>query len=331
MNRLGFTELASTEGARVQSLGSKRVNIILVHGLRGHPYKTWASSKKADNERAAGSSSWRQKFKPRLRKPTTLPSEGSNTQKDASSRQQEVFWPQDYLAEDIPEARVWTFGYNADMFGELFQANNKNSVSGHGRDLAVRLEREVENKNNNQDPIVFLAHGLGGIVVKDVRQRCSTLLNPKEDPKESVRRYLNSDAAGKWLLIVDNADDEEILFRKSSDSLSVIEYLRQSENGLTLCVTRHRLIVVSLARNEVVKVDEMDQEEAENFFLKDLLIQKEMVHDQKDTTELLKELAYWPLAIPQAAAYINEMQTSIPEYLSLLRSTEQDTASLLSR
>lgn len=33
------------------------------------------------------------------------------------------------------------------MVGGLFQANNKNSMLGHGRDLAVRLERVSVNTN----------------------------------------------------------------------------------------------------------------------------------------------------------------------------------------
>ncbi|KAK3326590.1 hypothetical protein B0H66DRAFT_165615 [Apodospora peruviana] len=37
-----------------------------------------------------------------------------------------VFWPRDYLVPDIPEARVWTYGYNADVIGGMFQASNKN-------------------------------------------------------------------------------------------------------------------------------------------------------------------------------------------------------------
>jgi hypothetical protein len=48
------------------------------------------------------------------------------------------------LTHDILEARVWTYGYNANVIG-AFQANNKNIVSQHGRDLAVKLEREIEN------------------------------------------------------------------------------------------------------------------------------------------------------------------------------------------
>ncbi|KAL8750304.1 MAG: hypothetical protein Q9184_006469 [Pyrenodesmia sp. 2 TL-2023] len=145
VNRIGFTELPGTEGAGDHSPGSKKVNIILVHGLRGHPYKTWASSNRAGIERAVDSSSWRQKIKSRF-KPTTPPSESNSKQEDTSSRQQKVFWPQDYLAKDIHEARVWTYGYNADVIGGLFQANNKNSVSGHGRDLGVRVERDIDNK-----------------------------------------------------------------------------------------------------------------------------------------------------------------------------------------
>ena len=51
----------------------------------------------------------------------------------------------EFLVEDVPQARIWTYGYNADVLAGMFQMNNKNSVSQHGRDLAARLEREVDN------------------------------------------------------------------------------------------------------------------------------------------------------------------------------------------
>lgn len=53
------------------------------------------------------------------------------------SREHKVFWPRDYLLEDVSDAEIWTYGYNADVIGGLFLANNNNSVSQHGRDLSV--------------------------------------------------------------------------------------------------------------------------------------------------------------------------------------------------
>lgn len=68
----------------------------------------------------------------------------------------------------------------------MFEANNQNSVSQHGRDLAVKFERDIDNQvlivsndsgmshvkvnrlTDAQDPVVFVAHSLGGIIVKDV-------------------------------------------------------------------------------------------------------------------------------------------------------------------
>lgn len=68
----------------------------------------------------------------------------------SSSSRPQVFWPEQYLASDIPQASVWTYGYDADIIRGLFQAHSKNSVSQHGRDLAVRLEREIEDEVRQQ-------------------------------------------------------------------------------------------------------------------------------------------------------------------------------------
>jgi len=166
---------------------------------------------------------------------------------------------------------------------------------------------------------------------RDIASQCSVPLNPtEEDPKESVRRYLNSGMAGKWLLVVDNTDDQEVLFGASGEVGGVTSYLLESENGLTLFTTRHREIAVSLAGSEIIEIQEMDCQEAESFLTRSLT-QKDLLNDRAIATELLNELTFLPLAIAQAAAYLNAMQISIREYLSFLRSTEQDTISLLSR
>ena len=166
---------------------------------------------------------------------------------------------------------------------------------------------------------------------RDIAIQCSIALNPtEEDPKETVRRYLSRASAGKWLLIVDNCDDEEVLFGSADGSRGVIDHLPEGEDGLTVFTTRHRQIAVALAGNEVVEIHKMNHEEAE-IFLKTSLTRPELLQDRAATAALLSELTYLPLAIAQAAAYLNARQISLQEYLSLMRNTEQDTISLLSR
>jgi len=125
-----------------------------VHGIRGHPRRTWEDSRDASIEDAGNATSNKRSFfkpffksKPSTSTPTSIPTLTSipdgSTSDDRSTK---LFWPEEYLTQDIPDARVWTYGYNADVIGGMFQANNKNSVSQHGRDLEVRVEREIENQ-----------------------------------------------------------------------------------------------------------------------------------------------------------------------------------------
>ncbi|KAJ8063271.1 hypothetical protein OCU04_008502 [Sclerotinia nivalis] len=170
---IGFTQLSDNNNARIEDY---RVNIIFIHGLRGHPRYTWESSRKVSNtdinsasaasNKSKSLKSFKSLFKSKFSKPS-----GSSTISKSLSDIRKVFWLQDYLVEDIHEARVWTYGYNADVIGGLFQANNQNSVLQHGRDLAVKIEREIE----NEDSFVFVAHSLDGIIVKDAIYRSQSV------------------------------------------------------------------------------------------------------------------------------------------------------------
>ena len=56
----------------------------------------------------------------------------------------EVFWPKDFLAKDLPKARISTFGYDADIIQGLSVAGN-GTLRDHGKalaeDLAMRRKR----------------------------------------------------------------------------------------------------------------------------------------------------------------------------------------------
>jgi hypothetical protein len=132
-------------------------SIIFVHGLRGHPQHTWEDSRDRGSvdrgNKDTGTTTPRKrdiltalfKSKPSsLASTSTITSIADNV--TSERRPNKLFWPGEYLTQDIPEARVWTYGYNADAIGGLFKANNKNSVSEHGRDFEVCFEREIQNE-----------------------------------------------------------------------------------------------------------------------------------------------------------------------------------------
>lgn len=133
-----------------------KYSIIFIHGLRGHPRKTWEGQTNIAPDETGKKS--RSTFFQSFRKPRAPSDETGIPDKSPP----EVFWPQELLAVDFPQAKVWTYGYKADVIG-MFQANNKNSISAHGRDLGHAIRRDID-----ENPILFVVHSLGGIILKDV-------------------------------------------------------------------------------------------------------------------------------------------------------------------
>ena len=128
-----------------------------MHGLRGHPKHTWEDNRDRGSvdrdSKDAGTATPRKRdvlaalFKSKPSSSALISTTTSNANNVTSDkRPDKLFWPDEYLTQDIPEARVWTYGYDADAIGGLFQASTKNSVSQHGRDFAVRIEREIRNE-----------------------------------------------------------------------------------------------------------------------------------------------------------------------------------------
>lgn len=94
-------------------------SIVFVHGLFGHPKKTWESE-------------------------LTESTEGKSYSKtDVKTK---VFWPNDFLVEDLAQARIWTYGYNADLIREMFDAHGKTSISQYGEKLVSRIALDIENE-----------------------------------------------------------------------------------------------------------------------------------------------------------------------------------------
>ncbi|SPJ72661.1 uncharacterized protein FTOL_02390 [Fusarium torulosum] len=166
-------------------------DIIMVHGLKGHPYKTWRftpSSKTADKQpplpRQQGQKpqhskrlQLRHSITSWIKEPSTKDSNDSEstlsvpeTALDPPALRTSVFWPADLLPEVCENARILTFGYDTKVTKYTSGPTNMNSILSHGKDFLFSLERHIVPGR----PLIFIAHSLGGILVKEMLALSST-------------------------------------------------------------------------------------------------------------------------------------------------------------
>ncbi len=91
------------------------------------------------------------------------------------------------------------------------------------------------------------------------------LENNKSDVKRLVKAKLSQEKTGKWLMIMENADDFRIFYRndnKDSGSDVLSEYLPFSPLGSILFTTRDRDAATRYAGSNVIEVDKMDDKES---------------------------------------------------------------------
>ncbi|TQW01338.1 kinesin light chain [Cordyceps javanica] len=78
-------------------------------------------------------------------------------------------------------------------------------------------------------------HKTTGELVQRLNIQCGD-----DDPKEVLRTYLESDAAGRWLLVVDNIDDTVVLEGTPGQSDGLSDFLPRSRKGRILITTCRR-------------------------------------------------------------------------------------------
>ena len=173
----GFTQLSGPIDN-----GDIVADVIFVHGLGGHPKDTWtygseerrSSNQKLDKDEPTRSRSFRR----------LLWSKGTKD-KEAFVRHPEslvstCFWPMELLSRDFKNVRVLTYGYDSHVSHFCKDAVNQVTISQHGRTL---LERLIDERQDCiERPLIFVAHSLGGLLVKD-----AIIESRKHSPQTAAR------------------------------------------------------------------------------------------------------------------------------------------------
>jgi hypothetical protein len=138
---------------------------VFVHGLTGHPERTWthkAERMEGQHGHEVGEGGERPaKFR------KLVPSTSSSHER--SGIRKAVYWPRDLVPITAPHARVLIYGHDTHVRHWLGPAVSKNTVYDIAWDFLVSLE--AARRSEPLRPLLFIAHSLGGIIVKEALRR----------------------------------------------------------------------------------------------------------------------------------------------------------------
>jgi tetratricopeptide (TPR) repeat protein len=143
--------------------------------------------------------------------------------------------------------------------------------------------------------------------------------NEKADLKQLIKLHLEGKGARPCLFIFDNADDITLVSGRLSTArtASVIDYIPQSILCSIVFTTTESDIAEEVALQSLVKLRELTPDTAQSM-LENYLNNPVPESDYHEAKHLLQELSYLPLAIVQAAAYINTRDMTLRDYRSQL-------------
>ncbi|PVH71185.1 hypothetical protein DL98DRAFT_540272 [Cadophora sp. DSE1049] len=144
---INLDDIKRYEVTEVYSHPDAKVDIVLVHGLNGNPRNTW-----------------------------TAPNG--------------VFWPSQLLPASLKnyQARILVYGYNADVytFGSSKGGPSSDMIHQHAQTLLANLALERKSEEVGEHPIIWVAHSLGGILVKRALELSFDLQGNHDDDLRSI-------------------------------------------------------------------------------------------------------------------------------------------------
>ncbi|KAH0558819.1 hypothetical protein GP486_004539 [Trichoglossum hirsutum] len=231
--------------------------------------------------------------------------------------------------------------------GERFKMRQRRvavaGIGGVGKSQ-IAIEYCYRYRDSHPEANVFWVHASNYARFKEEYKNIARELSlpgiddPDVDTLQLVSKWLSDDINGPWLLVLDNADDMEILFGSNSPTspqqkiqgpaTTLASYLPRSPNGSIIITTRDRRVGERLAnRQKPISVLPFMTADAEKLLRCKTLESDEW--DRVESIELLEALGYLPLAITQAAAFVSENDITITEYLEMLRAGNSDTEDIL--
>lgn len=158
---LGITQKGKGGTIQVKELGLTQIDghpedhpfvadVVFVHGLQGHPQRTWQSKSPSKPRKSSKSP------KNRL---NSFDFPGNKHPKVEAKDAAKLFWPAELLPIDFGNVRILTYGYDSKVTKGFTAPTSKNGIFQHGNSFLRALNR-VRLECGGR-PIIFVAHSLG--------------------------------------------------------------------------------------------------------------------------------------------------------------------------
>uniref|UniRef100_L2G7F9 Phosphorylase superfamily protein n=1 Tax=Colletotrichum fructicola (strain Nara gc5) TaxID=1213859 RepID=L2G7F9_COLFN len=223
---------------------------------------------------------------------------------------------------------------STDSTNSANSANSDDSCLSHHRDTISSIKTQIALaycywfKERFQDASVFWIHASNverfQKAFSDIARECEVPGHSKEevDILLLVKKWLENKQRGRWLLVIDNADDTEVFFpvkpivEADCRATSIGHSIPECSHGSVLITTRNKQAGLKLGLGKPpIEVEKMT--ESETTQLLRTLLEDESV-TPAEASLLSSRLENLPLALAQATSFILENSISIKEYVGLL-------------
>ncbi|KAJ5335664.1 uncharacterized protein N7506_005600 [Penicillium brevicompactum] len=158
-----------------------------------------------------------------------------------------------------------------------------------------------------------------------------------------VGNWLRDESIGKWVLIIDNIDDDVLLRKPSAigqesqatgqsnaPTQPLLNYLLENSTGSFIVTSRNKAVAFDIADHKnIIEVQPMSKAEGLNLLQKKL----DIPGMREGMVQLVEALEFMPLAIVQAASYIahRSPRCSVSQYLKKLQESDGEAVRLLNK
>ncbi|KAK3371035.1 hypothetical protein B0T24DRAFT_304761 [Lasiosphaeria ovina] len=161
--------------------------------------------------------------------------------------------------------------------------------------------------------------------------------DPKMDMLLLVKEWLERQDCGRWLMVIDNADDTQVFFGQPADPINnstsgpdgnLGRYLPESTYSTILITTRNKQTGLKLTQGKgSIEIGKMNEDESSQLLRTAL---NGVSATTAELSTLSSRLEHLPLALVQATGFMQENAISASDYLQLLNKSDQNLVELLS-